>query len=207
MRFLTSEQAARFILEDPDGYIDGLSAADLSARQQFTRSAYRRAAAATMRSPSRSQTARMGRLARAAVRALPAAISARLPSRIFIALFSGPYENRLPHTRWNVVFIPEHCLDSDDQRVARLFAHELVHVFQRYNPRLTRRMLRARGFRVLRRISPEDNIRANPDTDAFLYTNAIPEQYTSDEPASIVEVVPGARHPFEVMAYGLEQAI
>lgn len=207
MRFLTREQAARFILEDPDGYIESLSSADLSARQQPTRSAYRRAAAATMRSPSRAQTARMGRLAREAARALPPAIAARLPRRIFIALFSGSYENRLPHTRWNIIFIPEHCLDADDRRITMLFAHELVHVFQRYNRQLTRRMLRVRGFRALRRVTPEDNIRANPDTDSFLYTNSIPEQYTSEEPSSIVEVVPGARHPFEVMAYGLESVV
>jgi hypothetical protein len=58
-----------------------------------------------MRSPSRVQMQRMRRLAHRAARALPYVISQRLPM-VYVALFSGPYENQLPHTRQNIISMP-----------------------------------------------------------------------------------------------------
>ncbi len=206
MRFLTRSQAARFILADPDGYVRSLSTADLSARNQSDKDAYKQMSASAMRSPSRMQMQRMRRLAHRAARALPYVISQRLPM-VYVALFNGPYENQLPHTRQNIIFMPAHGLVAPDERVITLFAHELVHIFQRYNRLLTLAILSENGFDAVRRVMPADNIRANPDTDDFLYTNAVPERYLSTRPSNISEVVSGARHPFEVMAYNLQNMV
>lgn len=194
IEFLSRNSASAFITDDPDGYIRSLFPTDLLARGAQSAQAYAFESAADMLDPLPSERATvMDALKVVQFRQFP------LPPRVAIAVFGNRYEEGLPHTRMGIVFLPRSALSRSGPRLlARLLHHELIHISQRHFPEFTAAMLEARGFRKLRRVTQEDNVRANPDTDGFLYSNSDPEIYTSRTPTSIRQST--GRHPFEIIA-------
>lgn len=129
---------------------------------------------------------------------------------IFGCITGKGYEEGLPHTRLPAIIIGRRELDfvSPDFLV-RLILHELTHLYQKIYPADVREYLKQSGFEVVRKRRAEDNLRANPDVDGFVYKNTLTdvtyEFVYKENPRSIGDVVKsGEEHPFEEMAYRME---
>ena len=202
MKFLSHKEAQRFILSDADGYLASLSPSDLLARRS-TRSGYFLEAARAMVCGSPSLREKVLR----SYALLNKVFDIPLPKEIYIAFFHKPYEGGYPHTRQNIIFLPITVSNMSDHSLTALLAHELVHVSQRAFPEIAQNTLAAHGFFRIRPVVREDNVRANPDTDSYMYTQSVPEQYRSISPSGITDIIQGGRHPYEVIAYSVQDLI
>jgi len=92
-----------------------------------------------------------------------------------IALTKGKglaYEYGLPHTRGDVIVIPESDVVESDDFVDTLM-HEQLHVYQKMYPEDFQKYLDSEGFvRHCWRKSPKEleNVAANPDADEWVYS-------------------------------------
>ena len=92
-----------------------------------------------------------------------------------IALTKGngsAYEYGLPHTRGDVIIIPESAVADTDEFVDTLM-HEQLHVYQKMYPEDFQKYLDSEGFvRHCWRKSPNEleNVAANPDADEWVYS-------------------------------------
>ena len=81
------------------------------------------------------------------------------------------YEDGLPHTRTNVIILPEHHLieeESDD--LLDTLLHEQLHVYQKTYPHhFQRDYLDKNGWTPVTKISLLNNTRTNPDTNEWIY--------------------------------------
>jgi hypothetical protein len=113
------------------------------------------------------------------------------------------------------IIIPEHILDNKDI-LLRVLIHEKIHIYQKIYPEDIKIWLNNNGFKKYRLRTKNDNVRANPDIDNFIYKNKnnslIMSKY-NELPLSIndVKYYPlndyRYEHPFESMAYTLEDMI
>lgn len=133
-----------------------------------------------------------------------------------IGIFKGTnYEYGLPHTRNFIILIPEFILENINSLI-RILIHEKIHIYQKMYPNDIKIWLNDNSFVKYRLKNKEDNVRANPDVDNYLYKNAKDEIMMSkynDLPFTIndVKYYPinnyKYEHPFEYMAYTLEDMI
>ena len=92
-----------------------------------------------------------------------------------IALTKGKgsaYEYGLPHTRGDVIIIPESAVADTDDFIDTLM-HEQLHVYQKMYPEDFQKYLDSEGFvRHCWRRSPKEleNVAANPDADEWVYS-------------------------------------
>ena len=188
VRILTGEETRNIICakRSLDNYYDSFSALDLRARGVSSLNEYlRRIESVCLRGvcdPDKESIIQrcvekvdwkgaywinMGRL-----RALPWTI----------ALTKGngsAYEYGLPHTRGDVIIIPESAVADTDEFVDTLM-HEQLHVYQKMYPEDFQKYLDSEGFvRHCWRRSPKDgqfqgnfihNVAANPDADEWVYS-------------------------------------
>jgi len=133
-----------------------------------------------------------------------------------IGIFKGKdYEYGLPHTRNFIILIPEHILGNTNSLI-RILIHEKIHIYQKMYPDDINSWLKTNGFVKFRVKSKKDDVRANPDIDNYLYKNSKDEVMISkynELPFTIndVKYYPindyKYEHPFEFMAYTLEDMI
>jgi hypothetical protein len=185
IRILTGEETRKIICakRSVDNYYDSFSALDLRARGVSSLNEYLRRiesvcldgacdpdkesiirrACASVDWSEKTRSAywiNMGRL-----RALPWTI----------ALTKGKglaYEYGLPHTRGDVIIIPESDVADTDDFVDTLM-HEQLHVYQKMYPEDFQKYLDSEGFvRHCWRRSPKEleNVAANPDADEWVYS-------------------------------------
>lgn len=130
----------------------------------------------------------------------------------------GPtYEGGLPHTRSNIIFLEERFINStSDCHLARILAHEKVHVYQRLFGSNVADWAEQQGYRRLNmRTSPGNELlRANPDLDEWVYADRAGRTmgmwYRSAAPAGVQDVWgSGVRfeHPYETAAYGAAEEL
>jgi len=120
------------------------------------------------------------------------------------ALIDVFYEDGMPHTRENIIFLsPLVCYNCNDDLI-KLMIHEMVHIYQRYNYNKVKLYLRKNNFTISRKRNTELLIRANPDLDEHIYkyyNNELLYIYTSDKPKGLNDVNKlYEEHPFELMA-------
>jgi hypothetical protein len=133
-----------------------------------------------------------------------------------IGLIDGTdYEYGLPHTRNYIIIIPKKILNNS-KILLRVLIHEKIHIYQKIYPNDLKIWLSERGFIKFRLKENNDNIRANPDIDNYIYKDLDNEQYKSiynELPLTINDVKYYPKnnylyeHPFEYMAYTLEDLI
>jgi hypothetical protein len=213
--FLSAEETAAFLASDGDAYMKNLSPLDLYARKAATWQEYRTRAAEGARDFATDQRVRVARAARAGdaflrslrMCELDAAAIADMPWVIALTEGSG-YEDGLPHTRGNIIFLSTH-IDETHESLVRTLVHEKVHIYQRMHPEAMSAYLERRGFRRWKQRLGEPRIRANPDVDPWIYIDPATEEpmaafYSTDKPVSITDVVlrdPSFEHPYERIAY------
>jgi hypothetical protein len=120
------------------------------------------------------------------------------------------YEDGLPHTRADVIFLSSTTLHKKDTDLARTLLHEKVHLYQRKYPQETAQAIADAGYhRTDRRRTETPLARANPDLDDWVYEDpaGVPmlTVYNSAKPSSIGDVTGSNdhEHPYETMAYSL----
>jgi len=119
------------------------------------------------------------------------------------------YENGLPHTRGDVIIIPNNILNS--YRLKNILLHEKIHVYQKLYPDDIQQYFNNNGF--IKSRQKTENIRANPDIDEYIYKNKNNNEMMcvyNNNPSSILDVLyfPNNdiknEHPLEYMAYTIE---
>lgn len=122
------------------------------------------------------------------------------------------YECGLPHSRNDVIIIPNNILNS--YRLKNILLHEKIHVYQKLFPSDIQQYFINNGFKKSRKKT--ENIRANPDIDKYIYKNNNNHEMMciyNDNPLSIFDVsyIPNNdiknEHPLEYMAYTIESEL
>jgi hypothetical protein len=123
------------------------------------------------------------------------------------------YEDALPHTIDDNIILSHSLLcNSSYSNLVGTLMHEKTHVYQKVYDSST--YLSSHGFTKLKKAEMGDNIRANPDTDNYLYTKADKDTnkhlyaltYRTTKPSSITDTNGSDKneHPLEEMAYIIE---
>lgn len=120
------------------------------------------------------------------------------------------YENGFPHTRENIIFIPEKIIPNTVTiDLVNTLIHEKIHIYQRYNKNIMDVIMNNMGYKITTEYNPKK--RANPDLDYNTYYDRNKEvllqcYYNSDRPNSITDVTCTDNnniyeHPYELIAY------
>lgn len=166
-----SAAEARSILLADDGYVAGMSPFDRQAHMKTDRSVSEAEFLAFFASAAmdwgNEEKTRIG----AAWKKIQPAVTALglpLPDKVYIVKTSGKEEADAAYTRANAIILPPAMLDTTDEEVQKLLAHELFHVATRANPGLARQLYETIGFHHCGEVSLPANVAArkisNPDT-------------------------------------------
>jgi hypothetical protein len=133
------------------------------------------------------------------------------------------YEEGLPHTRENIIFVSKNVLKYDELNLTNTLIHEKIHIYQRYNSILFDKIISEMGLLELDKKSFKyaKHIRSNPDTNNKIYYNYNVENgyssnndnimvylYRNDTPNSINDVIQtnySKEHPYENIAYEIAE--
>jgi len=119
------------------------------------------------------------------------------------------YENGLPHTRNDVIIISKEYINkSSIKELTRTLLHEKVHIYQKLYPEDVDNFLDSYKFRKLKLRDAQDNTRANPDIDQWIYVdgnnnNTVYKAEYNPNPISLHDTKLSSQlyeHPFEKMA-------
>jgi hypothetical protein len=124
------------------------------------------------------------------------------------------YENGLPHTRSDIIILPDTKVDKySDERLTKLLIHEKIHLYQKLYPDDVDIYIKENNYKRIKKREEEDNIRANPDLDEWIYVdskNKINKASYNDNPSSIEDIKyypinnQNYEHPYERMAIEIE---
>lgn len=170
LRFLDAKEGGEF-LATPDEYSGRMSDFDLRVMMRTTQNktvadylALARSAALTWTEDERRRIA----AAYDSIRPELQVLSMPLPEEVLLIKTSGAEEWEAAYTRGLAIILPVGNLDSNEQGLRRLVAHELFHVFARAFPRTIDRIYPAMGFHPCGSLSLPPEIAArilnNPDT-------------------------------------------
>jgi len=132
---------------------------------------------------------------------------------IFGCMAGNEYEGGLPHTRYPAIILYSNQVTSMSVlEVEKLVIHELAHLYQKMYPNDLKKYLNENYFEIIKQRIGNDNVRANPDIDSFIYrnqnNNQAYEYIYNPFPGSIGDVTQSNKeHPFEEMAYKIEKII
>lgn len=137
---------------------------------------------------------------------------AAIPWRI--ALTPQSYENGLPHTRANIIFLPlNNILAWPVESLAKTLLHEKVHVFQRMFPVNAIAASMRLGCTPVVLKSFDSMLRSNPDIGGTFYIDKkgiiMSAKFRSDRPGGLEDVTISSsmgEHPYETMAYAIGTA-
>ena len=123
------------------------------------------------------------------------------------------YEEGLPHTREDIIFLSKYVLNNDNYNLTNILIHEKVHIYQRYNKEKIEKIINDYGYKVSDSIKNKKLIRANPDLNDKIYFDSKNNTemiglYKSDTPNGINDVILtnfSIEHPYEKMAYEIAE--
>ncbi len=127
------------------------------------------------------------------------------------------YENGLPHTRSDVIILPQVALDNySSQELTKLILHEKIHVYQKMYPNDIENYIQHNNYYKFKKRSEIVDSRANPDLNEWTYNDSTNKTFVAiynPNPKSISDVnfYPNynnnEEHPFEKMAYEMSETI
>lgn len=128
--------------------------------------------------------------------------------------FEIKYEDNMPHTRKNIIFLPKLVLNYSKQKLIELLIHEKIHIYQRYNSQLFDKVISDMGYRIVDKCKLNNIklLRANPDINNNIYynkksKNILMYRYNSTSPSSINDnkIISLYEHPYEHIAYEISE--
>ena len=136
------------------------------------------------------------------------------------------YEDGLPHTRKNIIFLSQDVLNYSEDEIIKLLIHEKIHIYQRQNDALFKTIIYNMGYVEISEsptspASPtvsQDKlkyVRSNPDVNNKIYKNVHTGElmiclYSSDKPKRINDIIIqnyAMEHPYEKIAYEISEHI
>lgn len=225
--FLTKTDTANFIMADPDTYTFNLSPLDLHARHAGSYEEYEQASARSARSFTSSEIHILVRAAKKADAIISKMTLSGCPAFaeklvkvpwVFASTEGTTYEDGLPHTRANIIFLSSVLLarlSMNEHELVKTLIHEKIHLHQRLYPNEVLALLKHRGYIQWKERHGVPRIRANPDLDPWIYIDPETKKemaayYTSDTPSSISDITlttPTYEHPYELIAYELTSSL
>ena len=213
--FLDREETMHFLIEDKDRYVTDMSMLDLVARKCKSHREYLEKAGGAAQDFLEEEKERLEIAVVEAERWLrelrhPLVQYEPLPWKFALTL--PTYEEGLPHTRADMIFLSRAQLQYPKEQLIRLLIHEWVHLYQRKQGSAFRDKLLKKGYTVWRARKGYPRVRANPDLDGLIYIHPNGEVmvgvYNSLFPDSISDVVYAGsvgEHPFEEVAYAVAE--
>ena len=211
---MTADETARFIESDQDGYVKSMSPTDLYARKASSFEKYIDRCKNKAIDFSSSQKVRYSKACAEADDFfskcnMPFSNNKMVQIPWVFALTEGDvYEDGLPHTRGNVIFVSS-FINEQPKELIRTLIHEKIHLYQRMYPEELSHVLANYGFKQWKLRMGTPRIRANPDIDPWIYINRdnndpMMALYSSDNPINISDIYladTAFEHPYEYLAY------
>lgn len=80
------------------------------------------------------------------------------------------YEYGFPHTRNDIIILNKNfCESNHELKLMKTLVHEQIHIYQKLYPEEVKKYITIHQFKKIKKIDENDNIRANPDLDGFIY--------------------------------------
>jgi len=127
------------------------------------------------------------------------------------------YENGLPHTRSDIIILPQVALDNySSQELTKLILHEKIHVYQKMYPNDVENYIQYNKYYKFKKRAEIVGSRANPDLNEWTYNDSSNKTFVAiynSNPTNISDVKfypnnnNSEEHPFEKMAYEMSETI
>ena len=221
--FLSKNDVSKFLQENKDFYYNRFFPADLIARKSISVDDYKNKISNSATEPSLE----IKHIISTLVDEIDNEIENKKlywfnPKKLMVipwkfGFFKGnEYENGLPHTRDDLILFPIERIFLD-KRTKRDLLHEKIHIYQRKHPEDVIKFMDYHGYKKLRKREEKDLIRANVDTDDFIYEDKQKKihlsKYNKENPESITDVTmypcqtQKCEHPYEKMAIEISYLI
>jgi hypothetical protein len=135
----------------------------------------------------------------------------------FGSMNGSDYENGLPHTRSDVIILPQVALDNySQQELTKLILHEKIHIYQKVYPNDVENYIQHNDYYKFKKRSEILESRANPDLNEWTYNDSSNKTFVAlynPNPTNISDVqfypnnTSSEEHPFEKMAYEMSETI
>ena len=224
--YMTAEETSNFLNTDSDNYAKQLSPLDLHARNVSSSSEYIANIKQTAVSFTQSEKDILDAYTKKADIFLR---NTQFKELIYSGYINGndianinwvfaktqnvdkkEYEEGLPHTRENIIFLSDNVLKYDENSLITTLIHEKIHIYQRYNEELFNKIIGVMGLiEAPGTAETKKYMRSNPDTNRKIYidnktNNAMVCLYRSEKPSHINDVIMknhSLEHPYEKIAY------
>ncbi len=213
--FLSKGQTADLLAQDGDGFVRSLSGPDLYARKVSSAEEYLKAASASAGDFTDQERRRIqGLIENFDEKRLPLekfGMDATKFEKLPWKFAKAEYEQGLPHTRGDTIFLSQEVVDRPDSDLRSTLYHEKVHIYQKAYPADVAPFVRVMGYRVVGSRKNDPLVRANPDLDDNVYRTMegrlLGARYKSAKPNAIWDVQgdASAEHPFEMIAYSVAE--
>ena len=207
IQFLTRDDLRSFVLSDRDGYIRSMNKKELSKRECKTNDEYKMLYINGIIEFEPEQKIRLEKYSRIATEFLRNIRSPYIDNYHIVntpwnfARIRKTLEFGYPHTRGDVIFIPENNLDRPDEKIIRTLIHEKIHIYQRLHREKFIHSLLHNGFKILGKINDSD-ISSNPDIDNIVYRH--PNGRVMMLTKNSKRLIDGLyEHPNELIAYSI----
>lgn len=207
--FYTAKETAQFLSNDSDNYVKNMTTADIHARKVKSTEEYIHHIIQTAVDFTHKEKQLLEMIATKIDNEYKEFSST--PWK-FMKTKGTIYEDGMPHTRNDIIFLPESIFLRDD--IQNTILHEKIHIYQRANPEKMKKDLFEQGYKIYKKRSEELLARANPDLDEWIYIDPITKKpmvalYTSTTPSSLSDVHLtnlAFEHPYEAIAYTVANA-
>jgi hypothetical protein len=223
IHFMSKEETEKKLLNERDPYYQSFSIYDLEARGVKSLDEYLQKIKPTISDFSNSQIKRIQKLSSSANQRIQNLNKKWLNGKVLkemtwkFGLTNGNgYEGGLPHTRDDYIMLSDEVLKNDDKYLIGTLIHEKVHLYQRKYPDAVEKYKEENGIRRWKRKDVNDRIRANPDTDEYIYKTKNGEAMMSvyeKNPKGLEDVKTYPKegqqneHPHEKMAIEVEEMV
>lgn len=218
--FLEADDTATFLNQDSDGYVSNMTYLDILARHCKSHKEYLKKARDSALSFSEEQKQLLESCIEDAQYYLAQLKNKHINTKLLetlpwkVAYVTNTYENGLPHTRKDIIFLSVNTMTQSKKGLTRTLIHEYIHIYQRYYSNNFRETLVKEGYKIWRKRKGYPRVRANPDLDPYIYIH--PEGhimvsiYESEHPTSITDVINPDdyqhEHPNEEIAHEIADA-
>lgn len=221
--FMNNEETKQFLLKDQDNYVKNLSKYDIYARHVKTNEEYLNNIANVASNFTEEEIIRLIKCSKDAdiffkdlnIKKYKEINGIDIASIkwIYAITDNNIYEEGLPHTRDNIIFLSKNIFKNIDNDLTNTLIHEKIHIYQRYNSKLFNNILTTMNYSIIDKNLIENNhlIRSNPDINKNIYIDNKTKKiliclYRNDKPSGINDVIINnysIEHPYEMIAYDI----
>lgn len=217
-RFYTYEETYNFLSKDVDGYVEKMTEQDLlsqksKSKKDFIKNITNAIDDFTLEEKIKCYLATVKAdkfLKKIKIDGIDSEKLSKMKWNLALTRGSA-YEEGLPHTRRDVIFISDQVIALPIDDLTRTLVHEKVHVYERLYPQDIEKWMTKVGFKKFKRQSEYENVRSNPDVDGWVYLDPKGREtvvlFRNENPSHLDDVIypfghdASSEHPYETLAY------